>query len=70
MLNISDNDYDFLKKHIKDLDVYLNNKSVNPLLTKIDEVILYKGFDKDYFYNDFGKKAQEVYDSLYDNNEY
>lgn len=70
MLNISDNDYDFLKKHIKDLDVYLNNKSVNPLLTKIDEVILYKGFDKDYFYNDFGKKAQEVYDRLYDNNEY
>ena len=68
MINISKEDYDFLKLHIKNIDILVNSETIAPLIDELYDIIVYKGFDKDYFYNDFGKKAQEVYDRiLYDN---
>lgn len=68
MINISKEDYDFLKSHIKNIDILVNSETIAPLIDELYDIIVYKGFDKDYFYNDFGKKAQEVYDRiLYDN---
>lgn len=68
MINISKEDYDFLKSHIKNIDILVNSETIAPLIDELYDIIIYKGFDKDYFYNDFGKKAQEVYDRiLYDN---
>ena len=68
MLNVSEGDKEFLKQHIKNVDELINGSSVNALLIALDEEIMYKGFDKEWFYNDFGKKAQDVRDRiLYEN---
>lgn len=66
MIKMSEEEKQFLLKHI-DKDIVENGK-INDVLYALDDAIVYKGFDKDYFYNDFGKKAQEVYDSIYDQN--
>lgn len=68
MLKVSESDKEFLKQHIKNVDELINGSSVNALLIALDEEIMYKGFDKEWFYNDFGKKAQDVRDRiLYEN---
>ena len=68
MLKVSESDKEFLKQHIKNVDELINGSSVNALLDALDEEIMYKGFDKEWFYNDFGKKAQDVRDRiLYEN---
>ena len=69
MLKVSKDDIEFLRLHVKNVDRIINGDSVNALLDELYDVIMYKGFDKHQeFYNDFGKKAQEVYDRiLYDN---
>ena len=69
MLKISNEDMLFLKSlNINNLDELVNKEKPRYLLIELDNEIVRQGFDKDYFYNDFGKKAQEVYDRiLYDN---
>lgn len=64
MLKVSKEDAEFLRHHIKDVDNIIKGNSVNALIDELYDVIMYKGFDKDYFYNDFGKKAQDVYDRI------
>ena len=54
--------------NINNLDELVSKEKPRDLLIELDNEIVRQGFDKDYFYNDFGKKAQEVYDRiLYDN---
>ena len=54
--------------NINNLDELVSKEKPRDLLIELDNEIVLQGFDKDYFYNDFGKKAQEVYDRiLYDN---
>lgn len=69
MLKISNEDMLFLESlNIKNLDELVSKEKPRDLLIELDNAIVLQGFDKDYFYNDFGKKAQEVYDRiLYDN---
>ena len=66
MIKMSEEEKQFLLKHI-DKDIVENGR-IGEVLKALYLMIDYKGFDKDYFYNDFGKKAQEVYDSIYDKN--
>ena len=69
MLKISNEDMLFLESlNINNLDELVSKEKPRDLLIELDNEIVLQGFDKDYFYNDFGKKAQEVYDRiLYDN---
>ena len=69
MLKISDEDVKFLKKHIENADELIADGDRKKLLRALSEVINYKGFDKDWCYNDFGKEAQMVYDRIYDDNQ-
>lgn len=64
MLKISAEDKAFLKKHIEHVDDLINQDSRKPLLRALYDVIIYKGFDKDDFYNEFGQEAQLVYDHI------
>ncbi len=66
MIKMSEEEKQFLLKHI-DKDIVENGR-IGEVLEALYLMIDYKGFDKDYFYNDFGKEAQEVYDSIYDQN--
>ena len=68
MFKISEEDKAFLRQHIKNADELFKCDTAGPIIYALDEEIMYKGFDKEWFYNDFGKKAQDVRDRLiYDN---
>lgn len=68
MLKISEEDIDFLRsQNIEDLENLLNEETPRNLLIELDDKILEKGFDGE-FYNAFGKKAQKVYDRILHNN--
>lgn len=69
MLKISDNDLKFLKTlDIENLEELINKDIPMYLLVELDSKIVYQGFDKDGCYNDFGFKAQEVYDRILNDN--
>lgn len=68
MINLSEKDVKFIKKNFENSDEMINNFSVNEILDAIDDLIIYQGFNQDYDYNDFGREAQKVYDSIYVNN--
>ncbi len=64
MLKVSAEDKAFLKKHIEHVEDLINQNSRKPLLRALYDVIVYKGFDKNDLYNDFGHDAQLVYDRI------
>lgn len=68
MINLSEKDIKFIKKNFENSDEMINNFSVNEILDAIDDLIIYKGFTPNDDYNDFGREAQKVYDSIYVNN--
>ncbi len=68
MLTVSKEDRAFLKMHIENVDELINQNSRKPLLSALFDIIMYKGFDKDGFYNRFGREAQLVYDRIRENN--
>lgn len=65
MVKISDEDKEFLKKHIDNVDELVQKDSVVPLLDAIDDIIIYKGFEPDYeTLNKFGLKAEYIRDKI------
>ena len=60
-------DVEFIKANFENYKELLNSEDVNFVLRAIDYLILKKGF-YDYDYNDFGREAQKIYDSIYLNN--
>lgn len=52
----------FLKENVPN---YRDFTKLNDLLEEIEDIQLYKGFDKDDEPNDFGIKAERVYDKIY-----
>lgn len=65
MVKISDEDKEFLKKHIDNVDELVQKDSVVPLLDAIDDIIIYKGFEPDYeALNKFGLKAEYIRDKI------
>lgn len=69
MLNILNEDLKFLEKYIDNIDELVLNKSKVPLLCEIDALIVREGLDEEYAYNSFGKKVQEIYDRVLEDNE-
>lgn len=68
MLNLSQSDIQFIKKNFDNSEEMINNYTVQQMLDAIYDIIDYQGFNQDYDYNDFGREAQKVYDSIYVNN--
>ena len=69
MVKISDEDKEFLKKHIDNVDELVQQESSVPLLDAIDDIIIYKGFEPDFdTLNKFGLKAQYIRDTIYYDN--
>nr|DAN93844.1 MAG TPA: hypothetical protein [Caudoviricetes sp.] len=57
-------DFRYLKKYYS--EEYLKNASKSDFLDAMNEKIMEVGFDdKLEFYNDEGKKLQEIYDNIY-----
>lgn len=60
-------DYDYLLKYMD--EEFLKSNSIREILLELNYVIIEHGFDDNMeFYNDEGKKLQEIYDNIYDMN--
>ena len=66
MLNMSERSRRFLEKEAPNI---LEYDRIRPALDDLYLLIEIKGFNKDDRYNEFGIRAQEVYDDLYENND-
>ncbi|ADU25682.1 hypothetical protein [Ethanoligenens harbinense] len=71
MLNYTENDRQFIEKNFENAAQLLASSSRREVLLTIENLIEQKGFAPPHYYdyNDFGRKAQTVYDSIYQNNE-
>lgn len=57
-------DYEYLLKYMD--ETFLKTKPIREILLELNYVIIEHGFDdKMEFYNDEGKKLQEIYDNIY-----
>ena len=67
---LTDKDKEFIRDNCSDPDELLRSTDVNYILDAIDDCIDENGFaPPDYYdYNDFGRKAQKVYDRIFENN--
>lgn len=70
MLKLTENDKNFIKKNFDNADEILNSNSLRDVLIALYDLIDDKGFAPPNYdeYNDFGREAQKVYDSIYYNN--
>lgn len=70
MLKFTDKDRAFIKDNFKNSDEILSSDSLRDVLTALYDLIEDKGFAPPHYdeYNDFGREAQKVYDSIYYNN--
>lgn len=66
----TDDDRKFIKDNFQNSDELLSGSNVRKVLDAISDLIDEKGFEPPeyYDYNDFGRKAQKVHDSIYENN--
>ncbi|MDD3231724.1 MAG: hypothetical protein PHE09_21320 [Oscillospiraceae bacterium] len=70
MLKFTDEDCAFIQQNFDNAKVLLNAEALDDVLDPLYDLIDAKGFaPPDYEeYNDFGRKAQRVYDRIYRNN--
>jgi cystathionine beta-lyase family protein involved in aluminum resistance len=70
MLKLTENDKIFIKKNFDNADEILSSNSLRDVLIALYDLIDDKGFAPPHYdeYNDFGREALKVYDSIYYNN--
>lgn len=54
-----------LEKNNINVEKYIQSNDLNGLLSEIDDLITYAGFDEDYLLNEFGEKIQKIYDDIF-----
>lgn len=69
-MNITDEDRNFIRNNIPDAVSLMNGTDVDAILRQIYRFIERKGFAPPHYdeYNTLGRKAQEVYDRIYEAN--
>lgn len=70
MLNFTDKDRTFIRQNFSNFKTLLNAEKPADVLDPLYDLIDAKGFAPPKYedYNDFGREAQQVYDSIYNNN--
>lgn len=70
MLNFTDQDKKFIQRNFTNAEQLLASSSRREVLIAIYDLIDEKGFAPPHYYdyNSFGREAQKIYDSIYQNN--
>jgi hypothetical protein len=68
MIKVEENEKEFIINNIKNGAALLQSNNLRDLLLPLDALITEKGFDINDDLNDFGRKAQRIYDNIYYNN--
>lgn len=66
----TEKDREFIIKYFPNADELLKSTSVNTVLDAIGDYIDDNGFAPPHYYdyNELGREAQKIYDSIYENN--
>ncbi|ADU26083.1 hypothetical protein [Ethanoligenens harbinense] len=67
MLQFEESDKTFIRRNLENADALLSGSSLGNVLDALFDLIEEKGYAPPHYYdyNDFGRKAQRVYDSVY-----
>lgn len=68
MINLTDEEKEFLKKHMSNADELMSCDDVNIILDKIDDLIMELGHDENQDITDVGRRIEKMYDNIYANN--
>ncbi|CEQ14839.1 hypothetical protein [Paraclostridium sordellii] len=68
MVKLTEKEKEFLKEHFPYKKELLTTLDVDDILTELNTLILEIGFDEEYRLTDIGRKAQRMYDNIYNNN--
>lgn len=68
MLIVSEEDREFLIRHVKNAKEMIKNDDLRSLLIAINSYLMYVGFDENDHFTDEGFEVQCLYDRVYDVN--
>lgn len=70
MLELTLEQEQFIKDNFeqKEVDKMFNTDDLDDILLPLDALITYQGFDEEYMLNNWGSKAQKIYDDIYAQN--
>lgn len=68
MLNLTEEQKQFLRENFDNAEEIMNSDTVNDILLPLDALITYQGFDDDYQPTDWGDMAEKIYGQIYEQN--
>ena len=68
MLNLTEEQKQFLRENFDNAEEIMNSDTVNDILLPLDALITYQGFDDDYQPTDWGDTAEKIYGQIYEQN--
>lgn len=68
MLNLTEEQRQFLRDNFEDAEKMMHADSVNDILLPLDALITYQGFDSDYLPTAWGSRAESIYGQIYNQN--
>lgn len=68
MINLTEDEKEFLRNHIDNAEELISCDNVNIVLDKVDDLIMELGHDKNQDITDVGRSIEKIYDNIYSNN--
>ena len=68
MLNLTEEQKQFLRENFDNAEEMMNSDTVNDILLPLDALITYQGFDDEYQPTDWGDMAEKIYGQIYEQN--
>lgn len=68
MLNLTEEQKQFLRDNFENAEEMMNSDTVNDILLPLDALITYQGFDDEYQPTDWGDMAEKIYGQIYEQN--
>lgn len=68
MLNLTEEQKQFLRDNFENAEEMMNSDTVNDILLPLDALITYQGFDDEYQPTGWGDMAEKIYGQIYEQN--
>lgn len=68
MLNLTEEQKQFLRDNFENAEEMMNSDTVNDILLPLDALITYQGFDDECQPTDWGDMAEKIYGQIYEQN--
>ncbi len=68
MINLTDEEKEFLRKHVDNAEELILCDDVNIVLDIVDDLIMELGHDENQDITDEGRRIERMYDNIFSNN--